>query len=443
MRAWLRESRQKSSIRAQDRGMRVERHEAVVVGAGASGLWAAARLAEAGIDVLVLEKTARCGTKILASGGSHCNLTTTLDAEAAGALFGKAGARFLRHGLRLLPPEKVRERFHELGVETVEAPLEKIFPKSGRARDVRDALSDWMLRAGAKLRLECGVRSVERHAEGWLIAPERGAALVTQALVLALGGRSYERTGTTGDAYPWLAALDLPLVEPVPALVPLTSPAAWVRELSGIAVQGAHARMLDAAGRQLGERTRPVLFTHQGISGPGAMDLSEHVARRSGAARVLSINLAHGLTDEVLQQRLTRAAQESGSGGVARVLNQELQLELPRRLLEAVLAQAGLAPDARVAQLARDKRQRLVAALQRLAVPVDDTRGFDWAEVTAGGLALAAVDPGSMEVKGRPGLHVIGELLDLQGPIGGLNFQAAFATAQVAASALAKRLRKA
>jgi predicted Rossmann fold flavoprotein len=439
----LREWKQKSSIRAQDANMRVERHEAVVVGAGASGLWAAARLAEAGVEVLVLEKTARCGTKILASGGTHCNLTTTLDAQAAGALFGKVGARFLRHGLRVLPPRAVRERFHDLGVQTQEAPLEKVFPSSGRARDVRDALSGWMLSAGAQLRLECGVRSVERHAEGWLIAAERGPTIVTQALVLALGGRSYARTGTTGDAYAWLAALNLPLVEPVPALVPLTSPAAWVRELSGIAVQSAHARMLDATGLLLGERTRPVLFTHQGISGPGAMDLSEHVARRGGAARILSIDLAHGLSEEALQQRLTRSTQESGAASVARVLSQEWQLELPRRLLEAVLAQAGLAPDARMAQLARDKRQRLVAALQGLAVPVDDTRGFDWAEVTAGGLALAAVDPGSLEVKGHSGLHVIGELLDLQGPIGGLNFQAAFATAELAASALVKRLRKA
>lgn len=385
--------------------------------------------------MLLLEKTARCGTKVLASGGTHCNLTTTLGPKEAGALFGKQGARFLQHGLRVLPPLSVRERFAELGVESVEAPLEKVFPRSGRARDVRDALEGWMRQAGAQLRLECAVRSVERHAEGWIVEPEDGEAILAGALVLALGGKSYARTGTTGDAYAWIQDLGLPLVEPVPALVPLTSSQAWVRELSGIALQDAHARMLDERGATLGERARPVLFTHQGVSGPGAMDLSEWVARRGLASRTLAIDLAVRETAPALEARLMQSARSDGTQGLARAV----ELEIPRRLWLEVCAQAQVSAELRSAQLPREARLRLVQALKGFRVPVEGTRGFDWAEVTAGGLSLAAVDAGSMEVKQHPGLFVIGELLDLQGPIGGLNFQAAFATAELCASALAKR----
>ena len=118
--------------------------EVVVLGAGAAGLWCAARLAELGRPVRLLEKTARAGTKVLASGGARCNLTTTLGPEEAGRLFGTQGERFLRRGLRALTPLDVRERFHALGVPTVEAPLEKVFPASDRARDVRDAMLRWL-----------------------------------------------------------------------------------------------------------------------------------------------------------------------------------------------------------------------------------------------------------------------------------------------------------
>src|SRR5688572_3321115 len=136
----------------------------IVIGAGAAGLWAAAAAARAGSSVLLLEKTPRTGTKVLASGGTRCNLTTTLGPDEAARLFGPRGERFLRPAFRALPPRLVRERFDRLGVPTVEAPLEKIFPASQRAKDVRDALEGWARGAGVELRLDAGVRGVERHA---------------------------------------------------------------------------------------------------------------------------------------------------------------------------------------------------------------------------------------------------------------------------------------
>jgi predicted flavoprotein YhiN len=453
--------------------------EIAIVGAGAAGLWAAGIAARAGCDVLLLEKTPRTGTKVLASGGTRCNLTTTLDAQRAGDLFGAEGARFLRSALRALSPEELRARFGALGVETVEAPLEKVFPKSGRARDVRDALEREARACGARILLDASVVSIERGNDGWRVAigeprntqgaaddaraekarggdsrsaERRGARsrttgpciVAARRLILSPGGMSYPRTGTTGDGYRWLEALELPVIAPVPALVPLSSPASWVHELSGIAVQDVVARLRGDDRREYGVRHRPVLFTHRGISGPGAMDLSVHVARGEAAAKkrgaaaafTLELDLLPNVSREGLRDLLIESAGRSG----APVLSRALATNLPRRLVQAVARQAGLGDtDPRVNGLDRAARHRIVEALKALAIPIEGTLGFDLAEVTAGGLALTHVDPGTMRVRGHEALYACGEILDLAGPIGGLNFQAAFATAELAARDAAKR----
>ncbi|HEX6882709.1 MAG TPA: aminoacetone oxidase family FAD-binding enzyme [Planctomycetota bacterium] len=415
-------------------------HELVIVGAGAAGLWAAARAAELGRRVLLLEKTPRTGTKVLASGGTRCNLTTTLGPDEAARLFGARGERFLRPAFRALPPRAVRERFHGLDVPTLEAPLEKVFPASQRAKDVRDALERWAVGAGVELRRDTPVHGLERRGEVWRVALADGAALEAPHLFLCPGGKSYARTGTTGDGYAWLAALGLPLVEPVPALVPLVSAAPWVHALAGIALQDVTVRLRGPEREELGTRARPVVFTHQGLSGPGAMDLSEPVAREEERARrerraarphQLVLDLLPERAREALRDELLALAGAEGAPQLAGALAS--RLALPRRLVERALAQAGLAAELRVNALARAGRHGLVEALKGLAVPVTGTRGFELAEVTAGGLALEALDPRTLRVRGLPGLWAFGELIDVQGPIGGLNFQAAFATAELAA----------
>ncbi|MEX1025419.1 MAG: aminoacetone oxidase family FAD-binding enzyme [Planctomycetota bacterium] len=413
----------------------VDARRVVVLGAGAAGLWAAARAAELGAQVTVLEKTARAGTKILASGGTRCNLTTTLGPLEAAALFGERGRRFSRRALQNLTPSDVRARFAALDVPTVEAPLEKIFPASDRARDVRDALLGWATRSGATFVFEAHVNALERGNGEWIVRTTTGDAFRADRVLVAVGGRSYPKSGTTGDAYAWLRSLDLPLVEPVPALVPLTSPAPWVAEMTGIAWESAVVRAQDADGRRLAERTRPIVFTHHGVSGPGAMDVSEAVAR--GLATELVVDLVPDVEREELRRRLMDLGRTAGATKLARAVGGIVEDVLPRKLARAVLNQAELG-DERAGELDKRRRHLLVEALRGFRVPVDGTRGWAHAEVTAGGLALSAVDPSSMAVRGVEGLFVAGEVLDLQGPIGGLNFQAAWATAELAAVALGR-----
>lgn len=414
--------------------------DVLILGAGAAGLWCAEVAARGGRDVVILEKVTRTGTKVLASGGTRCNITTTLGPEEAARLFGAKGERFLRAGFRNLPPAEVRNRFESWGVPTEVAPLEKIFPSSGSAKDVRDALEGAARGAGAQIHLEAGARSIERDGDHWTVRTTDDRVWRARSLVLAVGGKSYPKTGTTGDGYPWLEALGLEVVLPVPALVPLTSQEAWVRELTGIAWQGGEARLESPDGRVLQRRRRPLMFTHRGLSGPAAMDLSHHVARASSSAAGLrlKVDFFPDLDREGLRTALVGSAGLPGAPRLQRALGGLETGPMPRRLFDAVASNASLAGDVAVNGLDRSMRHALVEAMKGLPVPVHGTVGWDHAEVTAGGLALREVNPRTMAVNQCPGLFVVGELLDLNGPIGGLSFQAAFATAQLAGETLAK-----
>ena len=396
------------------------RADICIAGAGAAGLWAAAACAQRGADTLVLEKTRRTGSKVLASGGTRCNLTTTLDARETARHFG-VGHNFIMPALRNLPPQAVRAHFESIGVSTkVEEQFEKVFPVSDSALQVRDALERHARAAGARFRLDSAVLAVEPFEGGW-VAHTQGGKVHCRRLLLCVGGKSYPKTGTTGDGYAWLRDLGLQVVDPVPALVPLASPAPWIHELTGTAVDGE----LRIGKRR---RRRPVLFTHRGLSGPGAMDLSEAVAR--GGVREVRLDLLPDVSWEDLRNLLISAAGRAGSPRLASVV------PLPRRIVGMVALRAELGElNPQINQVDKTSRHRLIDELKGLRIPVSGTLGFSKAEVTAGGLALSEVDRMTMEVRRAPGLHVFGELLDLTGPIGGFNFQAAFATAEMAAQA--------
>ncbi len=395
--------------------------EVCIVGAGAAGLWAAAACARQGVETLVLEKTRRTGTKVLSSGGSRCNLTTTLDARDTARQFG-AGQNFIIPSLKALSPQAVRAHFERLGVATKEeAEFQKVFPVSDSALEVRDAMEREARSAGAQFLIGQAVLAIEPFEDGW-VAHTKELRVMCRCLLICSGGRSYPKTGTTGDGYGWLTDLGLDLVNPVPALAPLASPASWIHELSGVAVDG-ELRIGKA------RRRRPVLFTHRGLSGPAAMDLSEIIARGgTGEAR---LDLLPDLSWETLRSQFVEAAGRPGSPRIASLI------PLPRRVVEMLAQRAELAEEnPQVNQLNKADRHRLIDTLKGLRIPISGTLGFDKAEVTAGGLALHEVERRTMGVHKAPGLYVFGEVLDLTGPIGGFNFQAAFATAEMAARAV-------
>lgn len=378
--------------------------------------------------MLLLEKNKHPGLKILISGGGRCNLTTTRAGADLEAQYGARRGRFLRHALRAFPPRALVDWFAGEGVRTHVEDLEKVFPDSQRAADVCDALVRSAVRAGVVLRTQAPMQKVTAGADGFTVATPDGV-ITAGCVVLTTGGLSYQKTGATGDGYAVCTGFGHTIVEPVPALAPLAVDASWVHELAGIVLAAPVSTLRSAAGEVLVRRQRPVLFTHKGLSGPAPMDVSGFVEEQHGGC-TLELDLAPEVGETALAQDMLAAAARDGRAHAASLL----PVTLPDRLRRALARQAGA--DGPVSALTRAARHHLVDSVKRLRLPVDRSLGFAHAEVTRGGVALGEVDARTMQSKRRPGLFVCGELLDVDGPIGGFNFQAAFATGRLAGLAV-------
>jgi predicted flavoprotein YhiN len=424
----------------------LDQWDVIVVGGGPAGLMAACAAALRGRNTLLLEKNRTCGAKILLSGGTRCNLTHDCDRLGISTAFGPHG-RFLRSALAALGPQEVVACFAEEGVATKIEPGGKVFPATDRAADVLAALLARLRRSGSAT--VCGEPLCELQRDGprlRLVTPQR--TLRAESVVLATGGMSYPSSGSSGDGYRWAAALGHTIVTPLPALVPVTTHADWVRRLQGITLPEIRLRVVqlqDASQgdspvfveRKLGqspakclaERHGALLFAHFGVTGPAALDVSRAVSRHPQPERlVLECDLAPGLKAEAVEAAIREKCSVAGKRLAAGIL----EAWVPQRLSATIAQLSGLAPDRHAAELSRTERRALVRGLKRLEIPVAGTMGFRKAEVTSGGVALEEVDSRTMQSKLEPGLFFAGEVLDLDGPIGGYNFQAAFSTGWLA-----------
>jgi len=406
-------------------------YEVAIIGAGAAGFLAATQAARRGLRVVLLEKNRKPGVKILMSGGTRCNLTQATDRRGIVEAFGPQGS-FLHSALSVLGPDELVVLFEAEGVPTKVEPTGKIFPVSNRAVDVVEALRRMLERSGAELRLDEPVVSIERAGDGFSISTPRGE-LQTEKIVLTSGGQSYPGCGTTGEGYAWAKQLGHKIVPPRPALVPLLSDAPWVHELSGVTVPDVLVRIVDAnvseakqqpAAKPLAERRGSFLFTHFGLSGPVVMDVSRAVTARPDAGAWQAVcDFVPALHEQQVSEQIA-AGKQTVLAAIAEWL--------PKRLAEALLAESGLPGNRRVAELSKKHRNQLLLALKRMPIPIRGSQGFKKAEVTAGGIDLREVDSKTMQSKLCPNLYFAGEVLDLDGPIGGYNFQAAFSTGWLA-----------
>ena len=438
----------------------------IVIGAGAAGLLAAARAGERGLRTLLLEKNPHAGVKILMSGGTRCNITQATDKRGIIQAYGDQGP-FLHSALALLDPPGVVQLFEDEGVATKVEETGKIFPVSDKASDVLAALVRRLQRSGAELALDeavtdmqlesalrrnCGAGvlpadcSITHAGETPAPQPTNGFVVTTvhrtlhaNKLIVTVGGKSYPGCGTSGDGYAWLAAFGHTIVPPRPALTPVTTHAEWVRELKGVTMPDVFVRVLPAdavdgpAGQRrkhvLAERRGSLLFTHFGLSGPVVLDVSRVISGHPQPhSLVLVCDFCPDVSVEQLDEALRRDAIADGKKQIVGLLLRHV----PRRLAETLLVQSGVTPTLRAAELSKRDRLRLVEAIKQLRIPVAGTMGFRKAEVTAGGVALDEVDSHTMQSKLVPNLYLAGEILDLDGPIGGYNFQAAFSTGMLA-----------
>ncbi|MFM7050872.1 MAG: NAD(P)/FAD-dependent oxidoreductase [Planctomycetota bacterium] len=401
--------------------------DVVVVGAGAAGLFAAIHAGRAGARVLALDGARTLGAKILVAGGGRCNVTHHAVDERA---YAGSSQNAIRNVLRRFGVADTVAFFEAYGVELKREDTGKLFPTTDEARTVLDALLRAACDAGAEIRHPQRVTAVERSDDGSFVVRGDWGGLHARRVVLATGGKALPKSGSDGAGYDFARALGHTVTEHVfPALVPLILPGAHpLRTLSGLAVN-ATLSLRSGTGKVLKEFTNSLLCTHFGLSGPCALDISRYWrdAVIADPAASLVANFAPGEREETVDARIL-ASRVPHPAAFLRDL-------VPERLARTLCEAAAIDPAAPLRQLTREQRKALARAVCAMPLHIEGDRGFTYAEVTMGGVPLAEVRLESMESRACPGLHLAGEILDVDGRIGGFNFQWAWASGYIAGCA--------
>lgn len=402
--------------------------DAVIVGAGAAGLMAAIRAAERGRRVLLLEKGKKAGVKILMSGGTRCNITHDCDSRGIIAAFGPNG-KFLHSALAQLGPRETVAFFEGEGVATKVEDTGKVFPVSDRAVDVLDALLRRLSRSGASHTLNEPMRELHPQPDGGFRVVTPNRTVTAEKVLITTGGRSFPGCGTTGDGYGFAASFGHTILPQTPALVPLRVQPEWVGELRGITLPDINLKVIAADGKKLTSRRGSMLFAHFGLTGPAPLDVSRAVSGHPAPTTlVLEVDLLPNENEQAFDEFVQTATSTQGKQLLAGVLS----TKIPRRVADQLLTLCGLSLTRTAAALSKPDRLKLVAATKRLRLPLRGTLGFEKAEVTAGGIQLDEVDSRTMQSRKHAGLYFAGEVLDLDGWIGGYNFQSAWSTGWLA-----------
>jgi len=403
----------------------------LVVGAGAAGLMAAVHAGRNGCPAAVLEGARTLGAKILVAGGGRCNVTHDVVDESS---YAGSTPNAIRKVLRRYDVPETVAFFAELGVELKREETGKLFPVSNKARSVLDALLRAIGDSGSRIHHPCRVEAVRRDADFFVV---EGADFAVRArrLILATGGKSLPKSGSDGGGWQIARSLGHTITPRLlPALVGLTlTDGCFVQTLSGLTLE-ATLEVRAPSGRRLASRTASTLCTHFGISGPGPMDISRHLldAQLDDPNAMLTISWLPGTTEESLDAELRQLGK--------RTVQKAFSGRLPDRLVRGLCAEAGVDPNTPGHALSREGRRALTRAVCATILPVTGTRGWNQAEATAGGVPLSELRLKTMESRICPGLHLCGEMLDVDGRIGGYNFQWAWASGYVAGSAAAALL---
>lgn len=419
----------------------VEQLDVAIIGSGAAGLMCAIHAGRtmfdggARLNVKAFDGAAKIGAKILVAGGGRCNVTHYQVDEKQ---YAGSSRNTIRNVLRRYDVDATKVFFAELGVELKREETGKLFPVTDRAQSVLDALLSEVRRVGVRISHPDRVASVlKRGAGGFDIATTSGS-YIARRVVIATGGRALPRTGSDGGGYEIARALGHSITNYVfPSLVPLILDRSCpLMALSGLTFP-ATLDVVSSLGKKLQSFTNSTLITHFGVSGPSVLDVSRYYTAmllESGGVNPpkLAMNFLPGRTiDDADAWLLT-----GGKQGVANFLG----AKLPDRLARVLAEIAGVEPSQSCNTVTRDRRRALAKVLTSFELPVTGDRGFTFAEATAGGVPLSEVNAATMESRICPGLYFCGEVLDVDGRVGGFNFQWAWSSGFIAGISVAKGL---
>ncbi len=413
-----------------------EMHDIAVIGAGAAGLAASIFAAEAAAKgdrpqrIVLLDGVKTIGAKILVSGGGRCNVTH--EAVTPTDFFGNR--HIIKNVLAAFSVEQTVKWFASLGVELKREETGKLFPVTDKARTILTALAIHCHALGVTIRPDHRVTDVAclTGPEAVFVIHHTHGTLQAKKVILATGGRSIPKSGSDGFGYELARRLGHHVTATVPALVPLVlEDTMFHKTLSGLSHDVELTTVVK--GRIVDRRTGSLLWTHFGISGPVVMDASRFwtLAQEQKEAVAVYGNVLSGQNLEQVREWFMEQMQDNPRRSLVKTLAQRL----PQRFAEAIIHHVGCEAQMTIAQLPRKDRDRILTALTKLQFPIVQDRGWNYAEVTAGGVPLEEINFRTMESKLVPGLYLIGEILDCDGRIGGFNFQWAWSTGFLAGRA--------
>ncbi len=400
----------------------------IVVGGGAAGMMAAIEAAHNGHSVQLIEKNEKLGKKIYITGKGRCNLTNACDPET---LFQNVvtNKKFLYSAFHSLNNHQTMDLFDSLGLAMKTERGNRVFPVSDHSSDVIRTLERKLKELHVEICLHKKVTDVIQKGNSVSgVALSDGTKLFADAVILALGGKSYPSCGADGDGWKFAKKLEIDTVQAEPALVPFTVQEEYVKKLQGLSLKNVRAE-IKLGDKKIFEDFGELLFTHFGVSGPLILSASSYLKESMYKERpILSIDLKAALSEKQLDDRICRDFEENRN----RQYKNSLSKLLPAKLIPVIIELSEIDGEKRINEITKEERKKLVWILKHLEMTIDGNRGFTEAIITRGGISVKEVNPGTMEAKKIKGLYFTGEMLDVDALTGGFNLQIAWSTGYLA-----------
>ena len=404
----------------------------IIIGGGAAGLMAAIAAAKNGNIVTVIEKNSRPARKVMITGKGRCNLTNNCDNDTLIANVTKNG-RFLYSAFSAFSSSDTMEFFENCGVPLKTERGNRVFPQSDKAVDIVDALVSSVKRSAVKIITGTVTDILTDNNVISGVKLENGETLLSDAVIIATGGKSYSATGSTGDGYILAEKLGHTVTELLPSLVPLKIHEGFCTHLMGLSLKNVTLSLFEEGKKkpvfsEMGE----MLFTHFGISGPLVLSASAHMRKREVSGYLIKIDLKPALSYEQLDRRIQRDFSENSN----KIFINSLDKLLPQKLIPIIVNLSCIESDLRVNQISKAGRTNLCKVLKEFALHPTDFCDIEQAIITSGGVSVKEIDPTNMQSKIIDGLYFAGEVIDVDAYTGGFNLQIAFSTGFLAGGSI-------
>ncbi len=401
----------------------------IVIGAGAAGTMAAGAAAETGADVLLLERNEKIARKVLITGKGRCNVTNNV-ADVQSFIQNIPGnGRFLYGAFTGFDNHDVMDFFEDYGVPLKVERGDRVFPVSDKAMDIVDALNRYITDMGVSRKTERVKELLVEENRVCGVACESGKIYYADSVVIATGGLSYPRTGSSGDGYRLAESVGHTVTALRPSLSALVCREGLCSECMGLSLKNVAIKVFDTQKKkEIYDDFGEMLFTHFGVSGPMILSASAHMRDMKKERYEIYLDLKPALSHEKLDARILRDFNDNSNKSISNIL----ALLLPKSMINPILRLSQIKPSEKANQITKEMRKRLVDTVKSVKLTVMDFNDIAEAIVTSGGIKISEINPKTMESKICEGLYFAGEVIDCDGYTGGFNLQIAFSTGHLA-----------